>query len=196
MAALLLPAPLRLNAPFPPVNGAARDASAANHARSARSGLSWSIEKPITKRRQGRAQFVAQDREETVLGAVGLLGEVFRRFHRLFRLLAIGNVSNDGTVVLLSLELQVVRGGLDRDEPSLPGAMLGFKGEGTCCLSSSQCCGQISAGKPGSTLWTLIDSSSSREYPGAGRPALSHRRTARRGRPRTRRLRRDRRKTG
>ena len=33
MAALLLPAPLRLNAPFPPVNRAARDASAANHAR-------------------------------------------------------------------------------------------------------------------------------------------------------------------
>ena len=34
MAALLLPAPLRLNAPFPPVNRAAPDASAANHARS------------------------------------------------------------------------------------------------------------------------------------------------------------------
>ena len=33
MAALLLPAPLRLNAPFPPVNRVARDASAANHPR-------------------------------------------------------------------------------------------------------------------------------------------------------------------
>ena len=51
-------------------------------------------------RRQGRAQFVAQDRQEMVLGAIGLLGGglrlfggVLRRFQLLLRPLAVGDVA-------------------------------------------------------------------------------------------------------
>ena len=75
----------------------------------------------------------------------------------------VGDVSNEGTVVLFSLELKIVYGDFDRDEsPSLVRCR-DSKVKEPRRLSSSQCFGQTAAGKSGSISCTVIDSSSSRE---------------------------------
>jgi hypothetical protein len=43
--------------------------------------------------------------------------------------LALGNVANEGEMVLLSIKLQIVGGYLDRDEPAVFGEMMGLEGQ-------------------------------------------------------------------